>query len=117
MKTIDVGALLDESRWTGYQKLLILGTALTIILDGVDNQLIGPTIPALMNAWHLKSDAFTYVAAAGPLGMMFGGLFGGWFGDRVGRRTALLTSVIAFAIVTLGVSFATGPQILVVLRF
>jgi AAHS family 4-hydroxybenzoate transporter-like MFS transporter len=117
MKTIDVGRLLDESRWTNYQKLLIFGTALTIILDGVDNQLIGPTIPALMNAWHLGDDAFGWVAFAGPIGMMFGGLFGGWFGDKVGRRTALLTSVIAFAVVTLGVSFATGPDILIVLRF
>jgi AAHS family 4-hydroxybenzoate transporter-like MFS transporter len=49
--------------------------------------------------------------------MMLGGLFGGWFGDRVGRRTALLSSVIAFAVVTLGVSFAGDPQTLVVLRF
>jgi hypothetical protein len=38
MKTVDVGAVLDEGRWTGYQKLLIFGTALTIILDGIDNQ-------------------------------------------------------------------------------
>jgi MFS transporter, AAHS family, 4-hydroxybenzoate transporter len=116
-KTVDVGALIDEGQWTGYQKLLILGTALTIILDGVDNQLIGPTIPALKAAWKLGDEAFTLVAAAGPLGMMFGGLFGGLFGDKVGRRTALLTSVISFAVVTLAVSFATGPNILVVLRF
>ena len=38
--TVDVGTALDEGRWTGYQKLLIVGTALTIILDGVDNQLL-----------------------------------------------------------------------------
>src|SRR5262245_13082000 len=117
MKTIAVGPLLDEGRWTSYQKLLIFGTALTIILDGVDNQLIGPTIPALKAAWGLGDEAFSWVAFAGPFGMMFGGLFGGLFGDKVGRRTALLTSVISFAVVTLAVSFATGPSILVVLRF
>lgn len=117
MKTIDVGRLLDEGPWTGYQKLLIFGTALTIILDGVDNQLIGPTIPALKAAWNLGDEAFTWVAFAGPFGMMFGGLFGGLFGDKVGRRTALLASVISFAFVTLLVSFATGPSILVLLRF
>lgn len=117
MKTIAVGPLLDEGKWTGYQKLLIFGTALTIILDGVDNQLIGPTIPALKAAWNLGDDAFSWVAFAGPFGMMFGGLFGGLFGDKVGRRTALLTSVVSFAVVTLAVSFATGPAILVVLRF
>jgi AAHS family 4-hydroxybenzoate transporter-like MFS transporter len=117
MKTIDVGALVDEGPWTGYQKLLIFGTALTIILDGVDNQLIGPTIPALKIAWGLGDEAFTWVTFAGPFGMMFGGLFGGLFGDKVGRRTALLASVISFAVVTLAVSFSTGPDMLVVLRF
>ena len=45
MKTVDVGAVLDEGRWTGYQKLLIVGTALTIILDGVDNQLLPNAVP------------------------------------------------------------------------
>ena len=47
MKTVDVGAVLDEGRWTGYQKLLIFGTALTIILDGVDNQLLPNAIPSV----------------------------------------------------------------------
>lgn len=117
MKTIEVGPLLDESRWSGYQKLLIFGTALTIILDGVDNQLMGPTIAELVKVWSLPRSAFAHVATAGPLGMMLGGLFGGWFGDKVGRRTALLSSVIAFAIITLTISFATTPEILTVLRF
>jgi AAHS family 4-hydroxybenzoate transporter-like MFS transporter len=117
MKTIEVGPLLDESRWSGYQKLLIFGTALTIILDGVDNQLMGPTIPSLMQAWNLPRSAFANVLTAGPLGMMFGGLFGGWFGDKVGRRTALLTSVIAFALVTLVISFVGDTTSLMILRF
>jgi len=117
MKTIEVGPLLDESKWSGYQKLLIFGTALTIILDGVDNQLMGPTIPSLMKAWSLERGAFANVLTAGPLGMMFGGLFGGWFGDKVGRRTALLTSVIAFAAITLLISFVGDTTTLMILRF
>jgi len=117
MKTIEVGPLLDESKWSGYQKLLIFGTALTIILDGVDNQLMGPTIPSLMKAWSLERGAFANVLTAGPLGMMFGGLFGGWFGDKVGRRTALLTSVIAFAAVTVLISFVGDTTTLMILRF
>jgi AAHS family 4-hydroxybenzoate transporter-like MFS transporter len=40
MTTIDVAKVLDEGRFTTYQKLLIFGTALTIILDGIDNQLL-----------------------------------------------------------------------------
>ena len=52
MKTVDVGAAIDEGRWTGYQKLLIFGTALTIILDGVDNQLLPNAVPTLIREWE-----------------------------------------------------------------
>src|SRR5213596_663009 len=112
MKTVDVGAVIDEGQWSGYQKLLILGTALTIILDGIDNQLLGNAVPALMKDWSfersqlhpLPRGAFTTVLALSPLGMMIGGAIGGMLGDRVGRRTALLGSVVSFAAVTLAIA-------------
>ena len=117
MKTIDVGYVLDEGRWTTYQKLLILGTALTIILDGVDNQLLGNAIPSLMKEWSLPRGAFSTVLALSPFGMMFGGALGGMLGDRIGRRTALLFSMISFAVLTLAISFVNGLALLGALRF
>jgi len=55
--------VIDEGRWTTYQKLLILGTALTIILDGVDNQLLGNAVPSLMKEWSLpRAGLFTVIA-------------------------------------------------------
>src|SRR5260370_8320472 len=108
MQTIDVGYVLDEGRWTTYQKLFILATALKIILDGVDNQLLGNAIPSLMKEWSLSRGAFSTVLALSPLGMMFGGVLGGVFGDRIGRRAALLSSVISFAALTLGISMVNG---------
>jgi AAHS family 4-hydroxybenzoate transporter-like MFS transporter len=117
MKTVDVSVVLDEGRWSGYQKLLIFGTALTIILDGIDNQLLGNAIPSMMRDWSLQRGAFTTALAAGPLGMMFGGMLGGMLGDRVGRRTALLSSVIAFAALTLAIAAVDSVPMLTVLRF
>src|SRR2546430_17738095 len=117
MKTVDVGQLLDEGQWSGYQKLLILGTALTIILDGIDNQLLGNAVPSLMRDWSLPRGAFTTVLALGPLGMMFGGALGGMLGDRIGRRAALLSSVLSFAVLTLAVSAVNGVFLLGVFRF
>src|ERR1700704_2434883 len=117
MKTVDVGQLLDEGQWSGYQKLLILGTALTIILDGIDNQLLGNAIPSMMRDWSLPRGAFTTALAAGPLGMMFGGAIGGMLGDRLGRRTALLSSVIAFAALTFAVATVNSVILLTLFRF
>jgi MFS transporter, AAHS family, 4-hydroxybenzoate transporter len=117
MKTVDVASVLDEGRWSGYQKLLVAGTALAVILDGMDNQLLGNVIPALMKEWSLPRAPFTTVLALGPLGMILGGTVGGVLGDRIGRRTALVCSVLAFAVPTLAIATVEGVMMLGVLRF
>jgi len=118
MKTVDVGHVLDEGRWTGYQKLLILGTALTIVLDGVDNQLLPNAVPFIAPEWGFASGApFRGALSTGPFGMMIGGLVGGMLGDRYGRRTALLGSVLSFAVLTIAIAFVDSVTMLGLLRF
>src|SRR5215471_11746786 len=117
MKTVDVGAVLDEGQFGGYQKLLVFATAMTIILDGFDNQVMGGAIPALMREWHKTRPEFALVLTAGMVGMMVGGAIGGVLGDKFGRRNALLGSVITFGILTVGVAFAQDITTLIVLRF
>src|SRR5438132_14220748 len=117
MKTVDVGAVLDEGRFGGYQKLLVFATAMTIILDGFDNQVMGGAIPVLMREWHKTRPDFAYVLTAGMVGMMVGGAIGGVIGDKFGRRMALLGSVITFGVLTIAVSMATSIPMLIVLRF
>jgi MFS transporter, AAHS family, 4-hydroxybenzoate transporter len=117
MKTVNVGHVIDEGVWTTYQKFLILGTALTIILDGIDNQLLGNAIPSLMKEWGLQRSDFSTALAMSPFGMMIGGAVGGILGDRIGRRTALMFSMISFAAVTLAIAFVNGLTALSILRF
>jgi AAHS family 4-hydroxybenzoate transporter-like MFS transporter len=115
--TTDVGVLLDEGGWSGYQKLLVAGTALTIIFDGLDNQLLGAAIPSMMAEWSLPRPAFAAVLAAALFGMMIGGFIGGYIGDRFGRRVALLGSVISFGVLTLLMAFVDDVSTLMALRF
>jgi AAHS family 4-hydroxybenzoate transporter-like MFS transporter len=117
MTTVDVASVLDEGRWSGYQKLLIFGTALAIVLDGMDNQLLGNVIPTLMREWSRPRSAFTAVLALAPLGMMIGGAAGGMLGDRIGRRTALVCSVLSFAVPTLAIAAVDSVAMLGVFRF
>ena len=117
LHTIDVGSALDDSDWGGYQKLLVFATAMTIILDGLDNQLLAAALPALMKEWHVARPAFVPVQTAGMVGMMVGGFIGGFVGDRSGRRVALLGSVVSFGVLTILVSFAGGVAMLTLLRF
>jgi AAHS family 4-hydroxybenzoate transporter-like MFS transporter len=117
MKTFDVGTALDEGQWGGYQKLLVFATALTIVLDGLDNQLLGVAIPSLMGEWSLKRPAFSMVLTLGLVGMAIGGAIGGFVGDRLGRRVALLASVVTFGVLTICIYFVDNIATLIVLRF
>lgn len=115
--TVDLGQLLDDGRWTGYQKWLVLLTAITIVFDGIDNQLLGVSIPTMMKEWSVPRGAFAPVISLGLLGMMMGGAAAGLAGDRFGRRTALLSSVAVFGATTLGAAFVHDTASLAVLRF
>ena|SRR5687768_4980935 len=117
MKTVDIGAVLDDGPWTGYQKLLILATALTIIFDGVDMQLLGAALPALMAEWGQPRSLFTHVFASSLVGMMVGGAIAGLLGDRFGRRFALLSSVFVFGAATVALVAVNDILTLGVLRF
>jgi AAHS family 4-hydroxybenzoate transporter-like MFS transporter len=116
MKPVDVGRLLDEGRWGGYQKWLIALTALTVVFDGIDNQLLGVAMPAIMAEWSAPRSAFAPVVSLGYAGMMVGGALAGLAGDRVGRRTALLGSMVLFGIMTAVTAAASGPAQLALLR-
>jgi MFS transporter, AAHS family, 4-hydroxybenzoate transporter len=101
---VDVGRALDEGKWGGYQKWLILLTALTIVFDGFDNQLLGVAIPTIMRDWTVPRSAFAPVVSLGYLGMMIGGTLAGLAGDRFGRKSALLGSMLLFGFATLAVA-------------
>ena len=114
---VDLGHLLDGGQWTGYQKWLVLLTAITVVADGVDNQLLGVSIPTMMQEWSVSRGAFSAVISLGYVGMMLGGAAAGLAGDRFGRRTALLGSMIVFGVATLGAAFVHGTGSLGILRF
>jgi len=113
---VDVGRLLDDGRWSGYQRWLVALVAMTIVFDGIDNQLLGIVIPTVMKEWGVARGAFAPVVALGYLGMMIGGLVAGLAGDRLGRRTALLGSMVVFGLMTILAAMVTGAAALGLLR-
>src|SRR5258708_4712679 len=117
MNTVDVGSALDDAEWSGYQKLLVFATAMTIILAGLDSELLGAALPAMIREWPRARPDFVPVETSGMVGMMVGGAIGGIIGDRFGRRVALLGSVVSFGVLTILVSFAGGVAMLTALRF
>jgi len=113
---LDAGRLIDEGSWSGYQKLLVVATALAIVVDGLDNQLLPNAVPALIREWGVPRAAFTTALAIGPFGMMIGGLLGGLAGDRFGRRPTLIGCVAVFGALTLLMSMINSVGALSLLR-
>jgi AAHS family 4-hydroxybenzoate transporter-like MFS transporter len=113
---IDVDHILNESRWTGYQQWLVFLTALTIIFDGFDNQLLGVALPTIMREWSVTRGAFAPVVSLGYLGMMIGGTLAGYAGDRIGRRNALLGCLVLFGVATVAVAMVDDVSSLGILR-
>jgi MFS transporter, AAHS family, 4-hydroxybenzoate transporter len=113
---VDVGHLLDQGHWTAYQKWLVALVALTIVFDGIDNQLLGIVIPTVMREWGVPRSDLASVVSLGYAGMMTGGALAGLAGDRFGRKTALLGSMVVFGVMTLAAAMADSTGMLGVLR-
>jgi len=116
-QAVDVGALMDGSSWSTYQKLLTVLAALAIIFDGFDIQILGFAIPSLTREWHVARTAFGPVLAVGLAGMAVGGPLAGQYGDRFGRRTALIGCVAIFGLATVVTALVHGVVGITVLRF
>src|SRR5260370_8416783 len=71
-RAFDVGRALDGGPWSAYQKWLVGLTALTIIFDGIDNQMLGIAIPTLMGDWSVGRCALAPGVAPSLAGMMVG---------------------------------------------
>ena len=114
---VDIAPLLDTGRWTAYQKLVTALSALAVIFDGFDIQILGFAVPSLMKEWGLGRPAFAPVLALGLAGMAIGSPLAGYWGDRIGRRPALIGCLTVFGLATLATSFVSSVVGLGVLRF
>ncbi|WCT73782.1 MFS transporter [Sphingomonas naphthae] len=108
--------LLDDLPLSAFQVWAVLMAAATVVLDGLDNQMLGLAAPSLIKEWGVAKESLGVVFAFGFVGMAFGTLTSGWMGDRFGRRGALIFGVAVFGIATLATGFATDLTQVGVLR-
>jgi MFS transporter, AAHS family, 4-hydroxybenzoate transporter len=115
--SVDAGAVLDAAKFRGLPALVLLCTAVVMILDGFDIQVIGFAAPALAADFGVERSAFARALAASLIGMATGSFLLGPWGDRHGRRPALLISTVLFGLATLATAGASSLTALTVLRF
>lgn len=113
----DIGTILDQGNWSGLQKVVAGLAALAVLIDGIDNQLIGFAIPVLIKEWHVTRGDFAPVVACELIGMAIGSVFAGRIADQLGRRWAVLGSLVLLGVATCLIGFANGLFALGALRF
>jgi len=114
---INVVEIIDGQKISWLQIRVALLGAITLMLDGFDNQMIAYVAPALKTAWHLSAGALGPVFSAGVFGVGLGSILIGPFGDRFGRVKTLLFTVLCFALFSLLLAQATNIPEMTALRF
>lgn len=106
----------EANRRNGHFRLLVLICAATLMIEGLDLQLIAFAAPQILHEFGVDRAALAPAFAAALGGMMIGSVAGGLLGDRVGRRPAILASVAVFGAMTLSCAGAHSLAQLVLLR-
>lgn len=79
---------------------------IVLVADGVDAQLLGIILPAIVEDFGTTRAAFGLATGATLVGFGLGSWSGGWLADRIGRRWSLALSVIIFSLGTVAASTA-----------
>lgn len=114
---IDVPALINASRVSSLQIVVITLCGLCVLLDGFDVQLIGYAAPAILQEWKVDKASLGSVFGAGLAGLLLGAMFLSMLADKIGRRPALIGCTLFFSMSTLLTSQVTTIGELQILRF
>jgi AAHS family 4-hydroxybenzoate transporter-like MFS transporter len=114
---IKVSDVIDNAKVGSLQVSLFVLSAMCLILDGFDVQIVGYVAPAIFQEWQVPRSALGNVLAAGNFGVMVGSLVFTMVGDKLGRRPVLLGATLFFSVLTLVTSQVTTVTELTVVRF
>ncbi|MEM8981798.1 MAG: MFS transporter [Pseudomonadota bacterium] len=109
--------LLDESKLSATQVLVLAVCFFLNMLDGMDVLAISFAAPAISDAWSISPESLGVVFSAALVGMTVGAVFLSPYSDVIGRRKVVLASLVMIALGMLATSRATSITELVVLRF
>ena len=112
-----IGEALDKGPWGRFQIGVLVLASIAFIVEGLTNQLISLSVPALMKAWNLPREPFAAPLAIGLIGVAAGNAIGGMIGDRIGRRQGVIWSIVAIGVMDIAASFVGDVQELSAVRF
>jgi putative MFS transporter len=90
--------------------LMVIG-GLGFTFDGADNALVAFLLPSIKAQWEFGNGGLGLLAAATPVGYLFGAAIAGLLGDRVGRKPVMLWALAIYTFFTLVAAMAPGWEV------
>lgn len=114
---VNVARVVDESRLSPFQVMVIAFCTLAMVIDGFDVQAMAYVAPAVLNEFGIAKSELGPVFGAGLVGMLLGTLSLSIAADKVGRRPILLAATFFTAVMMYLTARAETVQELLILRF
>lgn len=114
---LDICAVVEKSRLSGFQLLVLVQCFLCMVVDGFDIQAMAYAAPSLIADWGIAKGNLGPVFSISMLGMLIGSLALGSVADRVGRRPVLIGASLIMAILMYFTAHAATVDELLILRF
>ncbi|MBB3178300.1 aromatic acid/H+ symport family MFS transporter [Variovorax sp. Sphag1AA] len=117
MRKINVHALADEARFSGFHLRVLIICALIIIFDGYDLAVVGAALPSIMKDLHVDPTHAGFMVSSALFGMMFGAIVFGTVADRIGRRWTIAICILLFSLFTAAAGLTRDPMVFGIARF
>jgi MFS family permease len=114
---VSIHSALDQAKMTALHWRVWLLASMGVFLDAFDLFIIGVAMPLLAREFGASAAETGLIAAASPLGAIFGAAIAGHIADRIGRKLVFAVDLGMFVVFALLSAFAPNVGILILFRF
>jgi MFS transporter, AAHS family, benzoate transport protein len=117
MRKVNVGDVIDSSRFNGWYATLWGLGALAIIFDSYDTQAFGVALPVMQKDLALTPAVLGFIASLSAWSSGLGSMVMGVLADRLGAKNVLITGIVVYTAFTGLCGLVTDISQFAVLRF
>jgi AAHS family 4-hydroxybenzoate transporter-like MFS transporter len=115
-ETVDVTAVLDRQKITGFNVLLVVLAFLVMMTDGYDLGAAAFAGPGLIKEWGLRGPQLGILLSSSLAAGLFGPPLLGYLADRFGRKRVIVAGAFAFGLFSLAAVATASLNQLVITR-
>ncbi|MGX4644406.1 MFS transporter [Massilia sp. SYSU DXS3249] len=117
MRNVNIQKMIDESKFNGFHRSILLWCFIILVLDGYDLGVVGAALPLIMTEMGVTATTAGFMASSALFGMMLGAMFFGTLADKLGRRKMLVLCISLFSIFTAAAGLTHDPITFSITRF